>query len=326
MTKILLTGAAGFAGSHIAEEIIKNTDWNIIGLDCLTYAGRLDRLAGIPSNRLEFINHDFRFPFTDKDIPRFHGVDFIIHNGGETHVMRSLADPAIFIQSNVMGTVNMLELARRIAPKYFIYVSTDEVFGPSSGIAFCEQDRLAPTNPYAASKASGEMVARSYCRCFKVPVIITRTMNMFGERQHPEKFVPMTIWKVLTGKKVVVHTRELFAGREIGSRQWLHAKVQADALLFLLRQSGLSGQTFHIAGMQKNNFEIAQRISEIMHVKLDAEFLDISAVCPSHDLHYSINDSKIRNLGWYPKIEFDEAFEHNVHWTLSNPKWMEAAQ
>jgi dTDP-glucose 4,6-dehydratase len=317
--KVLLTGGCGFAGAHIVEHLLANTDWEIVVLDRLSYAGTLERLTHLRSPRLRFVFHDFRAAFPDVVLKKLAGVDFIIHNGAETHVETSLHDPESFVQANVVGTLHVLEAARKLNVSRFLYVSTDEVHGPApTGVDFTEDAPIKPSNPYSAAKAGGEALTFAYWKSYKLPVIITRTMNLFGERQHPEKFVPMTIRKVMDGELVTVHGTS--DGR-IGSRKWLHARNQADALLFLLR-NGLTGETYHIAGEEYTNLEIAQFIAATIGRKLSYEIVDFHSQRPGHDLRYSLSDAKLRAMGWQPPMEFGESMGRTVRWAMENPEWI----
>jgi len=315
-TKFLVTGAAGFAGSHIAEELLQYEDAEVISLDRLTYAGRLDRLAHLPRNRIRAIYHDFRAPLSDALLKHIGPVDYIIHNGAESHVARSFKTPRLFVDSNIIGTLNMLEAARKLQPKKFIYVSTDEVFGPAQEEPYKETDPLRPTNPYAATKAGGELLAYSYFRSFGLPVIITRTMNMFGERQHPEKFVPMTIGKILRGEQIDIHVS---AAGKCSSRQWLHARVQGQMLCFLLRE-GMPGQKYQMAGTPASVLEMAQLIAKFLDMPL--RWRDVLPDRPVHDLSYAVDDSSLRKI-WTPTLNFEDSLRQTVLWSAANPLWLE---
>ena len=304
--KVLLTGIAGFAGSHIAEQILETTDWDIVGLDRYSYAGRMDNLAHLDQSRVKLIYHDFS-ECLDPIVGELGHVDFIIHNGAETHVKNSLSDPAPFVSANIMGTFNMLEAAKWLKPRKFLYVSTDEVFGASE-IPHLETDALTPSNPYAATKAAGEYLVRAWGKSFGVPYLITRTMNLFGRRQHKEKYIPMVIEILRHCGQVLVHSD---ANGNVGSRQWVHASDQARALIFLL-QSDAVNDTFHIAGEHKTNLEVAESLAEQMHVNLWVEKLNAYGLYPGHDLHYSLEDSKIRALGWTPKLTFEQGLTRTI--------------
>ena len=303
--RVLLTGAAGFAGSHIADEIVRNTDWHIVAVDCLTYAGHMKNLELVPPDRMTFIQHDFAQPLP---LDKIGHVDYIVHNGAETHVTNSLFAPEPFIQSNVVGTYNLLEAARELKPKKFLYTSTDEVFGASL-VPHKENDVLCPSNPYSATKAAGEMLVKAYQKCYEIPCIITRTTNMFGKRQHEEKFVPMTIRKIRDGVPVTVHAD---ADGNVGSRQWIHVSDQAAAILFLL-QSDFVQETFHIAGERYDNGAVVAMLLRHLRHPPGPSGYSYSGILenayeqfPGHDLHYALDDSKIRAAGWTPRMTFEE--------------------
>lgn len=317
MTRILLTGAAGFAGSHLAEEFLSYDDVEIVSLDRLTYAGRLDRLAHLDQTRIRNICHDLSAELPQWMLDEIGQIDYIIHNAACTHVLRSFTESEIFLRANVIGTFNMLEAARKLKPQKFVYVSTDEVFGPAGDRPFTEDDALAPTNPYAATKAAGEMLVRSHHITFGVPAITTRTMNMFGERQHPEKFFPMVMRAVLRGEEINIHTNEK---GEIGRRQWLHARVQADAISFLLR-FGVPGERYNVAGTELSNLGIAQKVADTLDLPLKYRLGQPDT--PVHDFSYWIDGSKLQRMGWVPPGNFEDQLKETVLWTRGNQKWLE---
>lgn len=323
--RILVTGACGFVGSHILEHLTRNwspyiKDIEVIAMDGLTYAGRLDRIEHLRHKNVKFVYHDFRNSLSSV-LKQIGDVDFIIHNGAETHVSRSFANPGIFVESNIIGTLNVLEAARILKPKKFIYVSTDEVLGPAKDVPFDEQSELQPTNPYAAAKASGEVLAHSYYRSFGVPVVITRTMNMFGERQHPEKFVPMTIKKILAGQKVLIHGKQIDGQWVSGSRNWLHARVQVDALEFLLYH-GRDGEIYHVGGTAISNRDIAQIILEATS-KYSFAWDWMEPNTPIHDFSYSLDGSKLKVLGWSYPSDVYEDLKKTVQWTVQHQEFLE---
>jgi dTDP-glucose 4,6-dehydratase len=333
--KVLCTGAAGFAGAHIVSHLMANTDWDIVALDRLSYAGSLERLAEWQGNpRLKVVFHDFRAVYPASVLHVLDGVRYVIHNGAETHVERSIHDPEPFVTSNVLGTMNTLEAARQLGVEHFIYVSTDEVHGPApKGVDFTEESPIRPSNPYSASKAGGEALAFAWWKCYQLPVTTTRTMNLIGEKQHAEKFVPMCIRKMLRGEKITIHGRRNGDGSWVlGARKWIHARNQADALLFLLQlqqrggsRNPILGETFHIAGVERDNLEIAQFVARTLERKLDHEIVDIHADRPGHDLRYSLCDDKIKALGWTPPIPFEDSLQKCIQWYVrpENLKWLE---
>lgn len=322
---VLITGICGFAGAHIAQHILDNTDWDVVGIDRMSYAGSMERLVDVRrdyASRLRFVYHDFRAAYPSSVLHALKDVTKIIHNGAETHVERSLHDPLVFSESNVVGTLNTLEAARQLQANHFLYVSTDEVLGAApEGVDFSETAAIRPSNPYAAAKAGGEALCFSYWKAFKLPVTISRTMNLFGERQHPEKFIPMTMRKMMNAESLVIHGDA--EGRS-GSRKWLHARNQASALLFLL---GLepAAEIFHIAGEEHTNLEIAQLIADELQTDFAYEIRDFKRERPGHDFRYSLDDSKLRSLGWFPPVPFEESLRRTVQWSIKpeNRYWLE---
>lgn len=329
--KILVTGGCGFAGHHFIEHILKNTDWSVAVIDKLTYAsGGLDRLRDInvfSENRVQVFTADFSRQMSHGIVQEIGEVDYILHMGAETHVDRSIEDAEPFIQANVMGTYWMLEFARRQRDlKAFVYFSTDEVFGPApEGWHFRENEAYNSTNPYAATKAGGEELAMAYANTHKVPVIVTHTMNMFGERQHPEKFIPKVIRKVLAGDTLTIHSDA--TRTKAGSRFYIHARNAADGVLFLLNLSQkipMVRDKFNIVGeVEIDNLSLARMIADILGKPLQYEMVDFHSSRPGHDLRYALDGEKMLRLGWEPPVDFEKSLERTIQWTLDNPKWIE---
>lgn len=329
--KILITGGCGFIGHHVVEHFLKNTDFEIVILDGLNYAGNLNRFKDMPvfqenPSRTNFIWHDLKSPITEGVAKMIGQVDYILHLAAETHVERSLKDPIPFVYSNVLGTANLLEFSRHYQKNLekYIQISTDEVYGPApKNTSFKEWDRVKPTNPYAATKAGADCLAFSYVNSFKMPIIITRTMNNFGERQHPEKFIPKTINHLSKKEKIEIHGTPT----NIGSRFWLHARNHADALLFILTK-GKNGEIYNIVGEKElNNLEIAQRISKIIRgreldIEKEVKFIPFEKVRPGHDKRYALDGSKMSKLGWKPSVDFESSFEKTVKWIADHPLWL----
>lgn len=326
---ILLTGGAGFIGSHTVEEILTQTDMEVIIIDRLSYAGNLHRLAQMncwekEKPRVKFVYHDFRskFPFFMKKI--IGEVDYIIHMGAETHVYNSFTQPVLFAQSNVIGTINMLELAKDIKPEKFVYVGTDEVYGAVIGNQLHKEgEPHRPSNPYAASKSGAEAFVHAYWKSFNVPVIFINTMNNFGERQDREKFIPKTIYNIFNENTIDIHCAIDRRGNitDISSRCWIHARNHANALVYLLER-GTIGERYNVVGERKNVEEIADMISETMNKKVDKNFIPFHSYSPGHDMHYGLDGTKMKELGWKPRFNLYDSLEKTVKWTLENSDWM----
>jgi len=303
-TRALVTGAAGFVGSFIVKKIIETTDWEVVGLERLSYSGSLDRLK--PHPRYKSILHNLQSDVNDHVAKEIGYVDYIIHVAANSHVDRSIENPRQFVLDNVLGTCNILEFARSLPNLIkFIYFSTDEVFGPADvGVFFDEDARYNSTNPYSATKAGGEELAVAYRNTYKIPIIITHTMNIFGESQHPEKFIPKCINKISNGETIEIHSD---SSRTVaGSRFYIHVDDVAEAIMFLLGPAG-KFEKYNIVGKQEiNNYDLAKMISELLNKPLNYEFVDFHSSRPGHDLRYALSGKKMKDLGWEPKYELKE--------------------
>lgn len=334
MKRVLLTGASGFVGSHVLRHIILNTDWFVVCPTTFTHKGLQDRirvaLDDLPDayKRVKIIRCDFTSPISLITAREFGDIDMIINVASESHVDRSIEEPAQFVINNVSLICHILDYARNTNIEKFIQVSTDEVYGPApDGYAHVEwMDQHLPSNPYSASKAAQEDIAFSYWRTYGVPLVITNTMNIIGETQDPEKYVPMTIKKVLNGEKVLIHGS---LDGQIGSRFYLHARNQAHGLLYVSELPVLSygesdmPERYHIAGEREvDNLEIAQLIATYLGKPLDYEIVDFHSSRPGHDLRYALEQSKITNAGWKAPLSFEESLERTVKWTLNHPEWL----
>lgn len=336
MTKrALLTGAGGFIGAHTLAHIMHNTDWHLVCVDSFRHKGKTDRIAEMLEAhpdwraRTTIITHDLAAPFSEQMIHRIGHIDYIINMASESHVDRSIDDPVPFVENNVALVLNMLEYARVIKPEVFLQVSTDEVYGAAPREDHPEWSTILPSNPYSASKAAQEAICISYWRTYNVPLIITNTMNNFGEMQDPEKFVPMLIKGIYEGKEVTIHGND----ETIGSRFYLHARNHGDALIFLINRGAptmyvdndeiVMPDRYNVVGdTEKNNLELAQEIAELVGKPLKYKLVDFHATRPGHDRRYALDGSKLHNLGWQPPISFKESLAKTVEWTLENPQWM----
>lgn len=322
MKRVLLTGGAGFIGHHVADYILHNTDWHVTFLDRLDISGNLQRIAEIDNwsdlrSRCGWRYHDLRAP-----LKGFDHFDYILHLAALTHVDRSIEDPIAAVYDNVVGTANILEFARQTGCEKFVYFSTDEVFGPApDDRRYHEWDRYRSGNPYAATKAGGEELTLSYQNTYGVPAIVTHTMNVFGERQHPEKFIPSTIRKILDGETVIIHADK--ECKRSGSRFYIDAKEVGSALRMLLLDSE-NGEKYNIVGSEEvANLELAQSIGTIMGVPMwHYELVDFHSSRPGHDLRYALSGQKMEKLGWTPQCNFQTSLSRTVKWFVSHPDWL----
>ena len=326
--KVLITGGAGFIGHHIAEHLLRATEYEIIFLDRLDCSGNLNRITGIDGwetfrRRCSWVYHDLKAELNDQLRQQIGPVDIILHLAAGTHVDRSITNPLEFVYDNVVGTANLLEFARKSdSLQQMVYFSTDEVFGPAPvGVAYKEWDRYNSGNPYSATKAGAEELCLAYHNTYGTPVMITHCMNIFGERQHPEKFIPMTIANIQAGRKVTVHAD---ATRTVsGSRFYIHARNVADAILFVLKH-GIAGDKYNIVGeCEVSNLELALHIAAILRKPLQYVMVDFHSSRPGHDLRYALDGEKLRQMGWRPPKSFVESLKKTVQWTLAHKdQWL----
>ena len=324
--RALVTGGAGFIGHHLFEHLLFNTDWEIIIIDKLSYASNgFDRLrdtGNLNNKRLKFFCMDFNYPISWGIAKEIGEVDYILHLGAETHVDNSIKDAEPFVMSNVLGTMRMLDFARtQNKLKRFVYFSTDEVFGPADDdVSYKDNDRYDSRNPYAATKAGGEELAMSYANSHGVPVIVTHCMNAFGERQHPEKFIPLTIRKVLRGEKLLIYAND---NGEAGKRSYIHCRNISAALLFLLDNSQIRDK-YNIRGEQEvDNLALAQFISRVLGKDLIHEVVSFHCARPGCDWRYSLDGAKLYDMGFHLPKTFGSSLEKTIRWYVDNPTWLE---
>jgi dTDP-glucose 4,6-dehydratase len=338
---VLITGGAGFIAHHVIDHILSTTDWHIVCLDRLDISGNLNRLhdmladhdAQQVSERVRIIYHDLRAEINSQIAADIGHVDMVLHLAASSHVDRSIANPMEFVQNNVVATVNLLDYARLRFPNLdrFVYFSTDEIFGPApAGVAYREYDRYNSTNPYSASKAAGEEMCVAYENTYKMPIMITHTMNVFGERQHPEKFIPSTIKKVRDGETVVVHSDP--TRTQAGTRMYIHARDVAEGLMFILnlkdyRHTGDYGHAhcpkFNLVGTEEiDNLTLAHMIARSVGREMIYEMTDFHSSRPGHDLRYALDGTLLRQLGWEPRIRLSDRIDGMVKWTLENTRWL----
>lgn len=327
--KILITGGCGFIGHHFVQHIYKNTDWQIIIIDKLNYASkglhRIRDLGYLNDPRVQFYCFDLINPLSHGlKLEIGEDVDIIVHMAAESHVDNSIEDPEFVVKNNIMSTFYMLEYARELKHlKTFFYFSTDEVFGPAPGdTLYKEWDTHRPTNPYSASKSCGENLCLSYENTYKVPIMIVNVMNAMGERQYVEKFIPMTIRKVLRGEIVYIHTDP---EKKPGSRFYIHCRNIAAGVLFLLN-NGVVGEKYNITGEREmDNLEMAQFIADTMGKELKYELIDFHSKRPGHDLRYGLDGNKMFKMGWKMPYPFEESLRKTILWGAKeeNAFWLE---
>lgn len=308
--KILVTGGCGFIGSAIVRHFIE-AGHEVDVLDKLTYAADRKRLAGLKYRLfIEDICHPIKKPSLDYDV--------ILHLAAETHVDNSITDPLLFVKTNVMGTANVLEFARKQKKlKTLLYFSTDEVFGPAPGdTRYREWDRYNSGNPYSAAKAGGEELVLAYGNTYKLPVMITHTMNAFGPTQHPEKFIPKTINDVLEGNTAIIHADE--TKTKSGSRFYIHTRNIASAVDFVL-EHGDHQEKYNIVGEREvSNLDLAKQIAELVGKPLKFEMVDFHSSRPGHDLRYGLDGKRLELMGWQPIDSFETGLKETVEWYLEN--------
>lgn len=335
---VLLTGVGGFIGSHVLAHLLKHTDWYVVGIASWKHKGTPERILEDETyqankHRVAIITHDLESPFTGKTMWALKqlDIDYILNIASDSHVDRSIEEPVPFIQNNVNLVLTMLELAREVKPKAFIQFSTDEVYGAAPlGVNHAEWSPIIPSNPYSASKAAQEAIAISYWRTYGVPVIITNTMNVFGERQDTEKFLAKCISKIANGDTITIHGNKDF----IGSRYYIHARNVADGLLYILnslppKQYEDGGKVdrpdrYNLVGEREiNNLEMAQMIAKIIGKPLNYELVDFHAGRPGHDRRYALDGKKLADAGWQSPLTLEESLERYINWTLKNSQWLQ---
>lgn len=327
--RVLVTGVAGFMGSHVLRHLLVKTDWDIVGVASFAHKGRSARITrqldGMDKSRFKLVLHDLTSPITQDLAKEIGQIDYVLNIASESHVDRSIEEPRPFIENNTKLILTMLEYIREYPVKKFIHISTDEVYGPASDHNHREGEPHRPSNPYSASKAAQESICFAYWRTYGLPIVITNTMNIIGEMQDAEKFVPLVIKKVLANEKMTIHASP---DGVIGSRYYLHARNQADALLYLLNNHepalypAEDIDRFNIVGeAEVDNLTMANKIAQIIGNPLRYELVDFHSSRPGHDLRYGLDGDKMRRLGWEAPFSLDESLRTTVEWSINNRDW-----
>lgn len=329
MIKVLVTGSGGFVGSHIVDYLLSHTDWYIVGIDSFTHKGdplRLIDFNQTTNKRYDVFYCDLNSPISTRLKDKIGSIDYIINVASESHVDRSISDPVPFIQNNINLMLHILEYSREINPKKFIHISTDEVYGESIlDYKHKEWDFHLPSNPYSASKSAQEQIAISYWRTYNIPLIIVNCMNMFGETQDNEKFIPKTISSILKKEKLPIFSTNGY----IGKRYYLYVQNLSDVLLYILTNINVISynskieticlpERFNISGdVEIDNLSLAKKIASIMRKELIYELVDTSYARQGYDKNYSLDNSKIISYGWNPIFSFKESLTKTIFWTLN---------
>lgn len=314
--KILVTGGCGFIGSCFVRHVLNTyPDYKIINIDALTYCGNLENLRDVEENK----NYNFVYGnICDKKLVRelVNEVDCVVNFAAESHVDNSIKTPEIFIETNVQGTLNLLQASRDANIERFLQVSTDEVYGTLGKTGyFYETTPLAPNSPYSASKASADLLVRAYYETYKLPVLNTRCSNNYGPYQYPEKLIPFFISKLLKGEKVPVY------GDGLNVRDWLYVYDHCSAIDTVLHK-GKIGEVYNIGGHnEKTNLEITKLILDAMGKdETSIEFVEDRL---GHDRRYAISNNKITSeLGWTPSLTFEKGIRLTIDWYLNNQEWI----
>ena len=312
--KILVTGGAGFIGSHFIRHLLAEKENQVVNLDALRYSGNLDNLKDVEGDsRYRFVHGDICDAVLVDKVVREHRIEAIVNFAAETHVDRSIVEPAGFVRTDVVGTSVLLEAARAAGVQRFVQVSTDEIYGDVPTGRSSESGQLAPRSPYAASKAAGDLLALSYFTTYRFPVLVTRGSNTFGPNQYPEKFIPLFVTNALEDQPLPLY------GDGLQQRDWLYVQDHCEGIALMLRK-GESGQVYNLgAGQERPNLEVAEAILGLLGKP--RSLLRHVTDRPGHDRRYALNCEKIAKLGWAPRFPFGEALKTTVGWYRDNASW-----
>ncbi|MFC1687641.1 dTDP-glucose 4,6-dehydratase [Patescibacteria group bacterium] len=313
--KLLVTGGAGFMGSNYIHYVLReHEDYEVINLDKLTYAGNLDNLRDIEDDpRYTFVKGDIADTKIVSEVAK--GVDAIVNYAAETHVDRSILWARDFAMTDVIGTLTLLEATKNFNIPRMVQISTDEVFGSIEKGFFTEESPFLPNSPYSASKAGGDLMCRAFIKTHSTPVIVTHSVNFFGPYQYPEKVIPLFVTNLMEGKKVPLY------GKGANRRQWIYTEDHCAAVDRVLHK-GVEGETYNITtGDEISNIELTKII--LRELGKGEESIEYVKDRLGHDFRYALNDDRIRDLGWKPKVGFEKGIQKTIDWYKENTWWWE---
>ncbi|NBP55416.1 dTDP-glucose 4,6-dehydratase [bacterium] len=315
--KILVTGGAGFMGSYFIKYLIAEHPYvEIINFDALTYAGNLENLNSLVDNgRYTFIKGDITdIDLIDKTV-QDNNIELIVNFAAETHVDNSIKSPLQAVNTNIMGVASILEVVRKYNIE-LLQISTDEVFGTTDTGSFTEQSPFVPNSPYSAAKAGGDLLCRAYNETYGTKVIVTHSCNVMGPNQYPEKLIPLAITNLMENKKIPLY------GDGLNVREWIYVEDHSRAIEFIM-EKGTQGEVYNIGtGFEITNLDLITKL--LQNFGLDIDRIEYVTDRPAHDRRYSIDSTKLRNLGWSPYFDFDTAIRKTIAWYTENQNWWQS--
>ncbi len=311
---ILVTGGAGFIGSHLVRRLVESGRHTVVNLDALKYSGNLENLADLAGHpQYTFVHADICDQQVVHTVLKEHRIEGIINCAAETHVDRSILDPGAFARTDVVGTGVLLEEARQAGVRRFLQVSTDEVYGSVEQGSSTEEDRLEPRSPYSASKAGGDLLVLSYWTTYRFPVLVTRGSNTYGPNQYPEKFIPLFVTNAIEGEPLPLY------GDGKNCRDWLSVYDHAAGIEHVFDQ-GQPGTLYNVGGgNERENLTVAEQI--VAALGKPRSLIRFVQDRPGHDRRYSIDCSRLRALGWTPRVPFEEGLKQTVEWYRTHESW-----